>query len=358
LPDDARVVWRVGTTEDYAPFSMHDESGNLVGFDIELAGELARAANAEVRWVKASWPTLQASLAAGEFELVMSGVTWQPARSVAGYMTRAVARGGPCVLGDAHGTPVAVNRGGVLETWARKHFPESALVVVDDNQSLPGLLASGRARAIVTDSFELHAFARPEWHSTCEPRLSRKVYWIAPGHEALARSVDAWLATHVEQVQAAQVRWFGERQTLRALDHLTDLLARRLAFMPLVAEVKAKAGLPIEDVPREKIVLEASEQQAQKLGLPAESARAFFALQIELAKAVQRRQHEATSLELAGQIRPALNELGDRILAALDAAVHSGELRTATLADLESLTPWLDASELGRLLDALHAFGA
>lgn len=64
LPNEAPVVWRVGTTEDYAPFSMHDESGKLVGFDIELAGELARAANAEVRWVKASWPTLQASLPA------------------------------------------------------------------------------------------------------------------------------------------------------------------------------------------------------------------------------------------------------------------------------------------------------
>lgn len=354
---DAPVVWRVGTTGDYAPFSIRDANGKLQGFDIDLAGELARDSNVNVRWVNVRWPSLQTALEGGEVDLVMSGVTWQPARSVVGYMTRALARGGPCVLGDAHGTPVAVNRGGVLETWARARFPENALVTVEDNQSLPGLLASGRVRAIVTDSFELHAFARPEWRSVCEPRLARKVYWIAPGHEALARDIDGWLATHAERVQAAQARWFGERQSLRALDHLTDLLARRLAFMPLVAEVKAKAGLAIEDLPREKLVLEASEQQAQKLGLPAVSARAFFALQIELAKAVQRRRREPTELQLAQQIRPALNALGDRILEALGAAARQGELVTATLADLEVLSPWLDANELTQLLDALHAFG-
>jgi cyclohexadienyl dehydratase len=351
------AVWRVGTTGDYAPFSTRDASGKLQGFDIDLASELARDSHAAVRWVDVRWPGLQAALAGGELDLVMSGVTWQPARSVVGYMTRALARGGPCVLGDAHGTPVAVNRGGVLETWARAHFPENSLVTVDDNQSLPGLLASGRVRAVVTDSFELHAFARPEWPSVCEPRLARKVYWIAPGHEALARAIDGWLGTHAERVQAAQVRWFGERQSLRALDHLSDLLARRLAFMPLVAEIKAKAGLPIEDLPREKQVLAASEQQAQKLGLRAESARRFFALQIELAKAVQRRRHEPTELDLARQIRPALNELGDRILDALGAAVEHGELASATLADLDTLTPWLEANELRELLDALHAFG-
>jgi hypothetical protein len=29
--------------------------------------------------------------------------------------------------------------------------------------------------------------------------------------QALARTIDGWLATHAERVQAAQARWFGER---------------------------------------------------------------------------------------------------------------------------------------------------
>jgi cyclohexadienyl dehydratase len=353
----APAHWRVGTTGDYAPFSTRTAEGQPQGFDIDVVRAMAHDLNAELQWVSVRWPTLQASLEAGEFDVAMSGVTWQPARGVVGYLTRAVARGGPCVLGDAHGTPVAVNHGGVLEAWARAHWPAAQLVIVDENQSLPGLLASGRVQALVTDSFELRSFARPGWAAHCEPKLARKVYWIAPGHEALAQAIDSWLGTHGAELQAAQERWFGERQPLRALDHLSDLLARRLAFMPLVAAAKAKAGLPIEDPPREQLVLDAMAEHAQRSGLPATRVREFFALQIELAKSVQRRKSEPAALDLGSQIRPALNELGDRILDAIAGAERAGELRTATLADLEPLTPWLEADELARLLEGVHALG-
>lgn len=356
-PEPQPAHWRVGTTGDYAPFSTHAADGQLQGFDIDLVREMAQDLHAQIEWVSVSWPTLQASLTGGAFDVAMSGVTWQPARGVVGYLTRAVARGGPCVLGDAKAAPVGVNRGGVLEAWARSRWPEAQLITVDDNQSLPGLLASGRVHAIVTDSFELRSFARPGWASHCEPRLARKVYWVAPGHDGLARAIDGWLATHGERVQAAQQRWFGERQPLRALDHLSDLLARRLAFMPLVAAAKAKAGLPSEDLARERQVLDRVAESAQRAGLPAARVREFFALQITLAKAVQRRKNETASLDLGSQLRPALDQLGDRILDAIADAAHAGELRTASSSDLEPLTPWLEAGELERVAEGLHALG-
>lgn len=64
------------------------------------------------------------------------------------------------------------------------------------------------------------------------------MYWSAPGHEALGHAIDGWLEQNAERVHAAQERWFGERQALRPIDHVSDLLARRLAFMPLVAGAK------------------------------------------------------------------------------------------------------------------------
>jgi cyclohexadienyl dehydratase len=346
----------VCTTGDYAPFTRR-EGDQLQGFDIDVARALAQDSGAELEWVSVRWPTLQASMQTAECDLAMSGVTWQPARSVVGYMTRAVARGGPCVLGDPHATPVGVNRGGVLEAWARTRWPEAQLLITEQNQSLPELLAGGRVRAIVTDSFELRSFARPEWTSECEPRAARKVYWVAPGREALAQAVEAWLETHTERVQAAQQRWFGETQPLRPIDHLSDLLARRMAFMPLVAGAKAKAGLPIEDLAREQIVLDATVQSARRLSLPEAPIRELFALQIELAKALQGRKTEATELQLGSQIRPALNELGERILSALAGARQARQLRTASLADLEPLAPLLGDDERQQLLDRLRAIG-
>ena len=344
----------MGTSGDYAPFSTRDGSGQPQGFDVDLASELAADLGFELRWVPFRWPELAQKLQAGEFDVAMGGVTWQPARDVAGYMTRAVARGGPCVLGDANAARVAVNRGGILEAWARAHLQGRELVTVDDNQSLPQLLADGRAGAIVTDSFELHAFARPGWAQRCEPALARKVYWIAPAAPAdLAPNIDAWLRDHAERVQAAQQRWIGERQHLDAATHLIDLLARRFAFMPLVAAIKAERQLPIEDLPREREVLDAVAAGARRVGLPEAATVQLFSLQIELSKAVQRRQREPSPLDLGTQIRPALSALGDRILAALL------EARTAKLSlsppDLELLTPWLAPEERERLRAAVLA---
>jgi ABC-type amino acid transport substrate-binding protein len=350
---------RVGTSGDYAPFSRWDDQGSARGFDVELAMELARDIDVELRWVPFRWPDLKRALEGGDFDLAMGGVTWQPSRAVLGYMTRAVARGGPCVLGDPAALRVAVNRGGVLEAWARGQFSERELVIVDDNMSLPLLLAEGRVGAIVTDSFERKAFERPGWASRCEPALSRKVYWVGPalGRE-LGERIDAWLRANADRVQAAQERWFGERQRLDATTHLIDLLARRFAFMPLVAALKAERGLPIEDLAREREVLNALGSAGRRLELPAQPVLDLFALMIELSKAVQRRQREASSLDLGRQIRPALTELGERILQALAEARSERSLAALASSDLELLTPWLTPSEREQLLARLHAIGA
>jgi cyclohexadienyl dehydratase len=348
---------RVGTSGDYAPFSVRDATG-VHGFDADIALSLARDLGLELRWVAFRWPDLSRQLADGEFDVAMSGVTWQPSRAVTGYMTRAVARGGPCLLGDASAPRVAVNLGGVLEAWARSHLQGRELLTVSDNTSLPALLAAGRVGAIVTDSFELHAFARPGWDSHCEPALARKVYWVAPGRaRELGSRIDAWLGAHGADVQAAQRRWFGAEQRVDAATDLVDLMARRFAFMPLVAELKARRGQPIEDREREREVVSAAATSARRLGLPERAVAELFGVLIELSKAVQLRQREPSTLDLGGQIRPALIEIGDRILTALARARAEGRLERLALADLELLSPWLTGPERERVLGALRAIG-
>lgn len=365
LATSARPVLRVGASGDYAPFSMRDTTGRVSGFDAQIAESLATDLGLDIEWVSFRWPTLQTQIEQHEFDVAMSGVTWQPQRALLGFMTRALARGGPCVIGNEQAARIGVNRGGILEAWARTHFAKSELELVADNQSLPDLLGSRGVEAIVTDSFERKSFARAGSKVRCEPALWRKVYWIAPQAAAagsppspqnLAADIERWLRDHPQRIQAAQARWFGETQTLDALTNLSDLLARRLAYMPLVAGAKAKRGLPIEDLPREKVVLDAAAASALKLGLPEPAARAFFALQIELSKAVQRRQSETNALDLSQQIRPVLNELGDRILDAVVEARAAGSLARCSAADFELLSPWLKPDELEQIAGSLRSF--
>ena len=355
-PAASDSVLRVGTSGDYAPFSSIEASGQRSGFDVELAERLASDLGLELRWVAFRWPELARQLGAGDFDVAMGGVSWQPARDAAGYMTRARARGGPGVLGAAAAARIAVNRGGVLEAWARSHLVGRELVSVDDNLGLPELLAQGQVGAIVTDSFELHTFARPGWASHCEAPLTRKVYWVRPGRAGeLGRRIDGWLFEHGPSVQAAQERWLGERQRLDAVTHLVDLLARRFAYMPLVAAMKAARGLPIEDLPREREVLDGVRRSAHDRGLPEEPVLALFALQLELSKAVQRRQSEPSSLDLGRQVRPALSALGERIVDALAEARAARPAPAIDTADLELLSPWLGPDERQRLLASVRA---
>src|SRR5579883_3071070 len=354
---DARPELRVGTSGDYAPFSVLAPPGDAVrGFDAELAESMANDLGLRLRWVIFRWSALARELADGRFDVAMAGITWQPARAVVGYMTGAVARGGACLVGDPKASRVAVNRGGALEAWSHAHLSDRELVVVDENRTLPELLAGARVGAIVTDSFEQRAFRRPGWALACEPPIARKVYWVGPGHADLGPRIDGWLLAHRDAVQAAQERWFGERQRLDDVSDLVDLLARRVAFMPLVGDLKSKRGLPIEDVERERKVLEAAAASARARGVPEQPVRRLFELQIELGKAVQGRMRESSALDLEGQIRPALNELGARIIGALARAREAHALPSCTLADLEPLSPWLSEGERALLLARLRAF--
>lgn len=342
-------VLRVGTSGDYAPFS---ERG--AGFDIEVAKRLARDLGLRVEWVAFRWPELSARIGAGDFDVAMSGVTWRAERSVHGWMSRAVAVGGPCLVGAREPATLAVNRGGVLERWARSRFPGARVRTVDDNLALPGLLARREVEAIATDSFELPHFARPGQPTHCDPARDRKVYWIAPARaDDLGPRVDAWLERNEAELASLRAQWFGHPQPRDAIDHLVDLAARRLALMPAVAWYKRAHGLPIEDRERERVVLDAAAARARKAGLDPESLRESFALQVELAKRVQREAPErAPTLDLESELRPALLRLGDRLVAAYAAAAPlSVERLPASRLDLT--VPYLDAAERETLQRAL-----
>jgi chorismate mutase len=326
------------------------------GFDVEVARRFATEHGLDVVWVPFRWPELAAAVEAGVFDVAMSGVTWRPERAVVGYMSRAVAVGGPCVVGEAEPRRVAVNRGGILERFTRERFAAAEVRAVDDNLALPGLLEHGEVDAFVTDSFELVHFLEEPWPVDCAPAVDRKVYWVAPQRAAdLGPVLDAWLAKSEGELDELRRRFFDRSAPRDDLDHLVDLLARRLALMPMVAAWKRQQGRPLVDRDREARVLEHAAAAAVAAELEPGPVVELFAVQIALAKAIQERTEEAAAtLDVESQIRPALLRLGERIIDALGAAVPlaSDALDTGRLAPL---VPFLSAAEIDRLRDALLA---
>ena len=338
-----------------------------MGFDVDVIEEFAAESNHAIEWVTFDWPDLQEAVATSEFDVAVGGITWRPYRAIVGSMTRALAIGGPCLVGDSMPRAVAVNEGGILERWTRARFqggaqdssqePATTIVAVDDNESLPRLLSTREVDAFVTDSFEVLHFAGDVAYE-CEPATDRKTYWVSPaGGAELARSLDDWIAEREDRIDALRVRHFGRSQPRDELDHFLDLVGRRLELMPLVAAWKQRHGAPIEDLERERVVLDAVERDAATLELDPVPARRLFSLLIDLAKRVQRRSGESTTGSPAAaieldQLRPLLLALGTRILEAYRDLPHLGaaDFEPEVTEHLELL---LDSSEIDELLDLL-----
>jgi Na+/H+-dicarboxylate symporter/ABC-type amino acid transport substrate-binding protein len=71
---EARKVVRVGYLPDSLPFAFFNQSGNLVGFDVELAHLLAREMGVGLAFVPVDRDRLAEQLGEGYCDLVMSGV--------------------------------------------------------------------------------------------------------------------------------------------------------------------------------------------------------------------------------------------------------------------------------------------
>lgn len=68
-------VLRVGTNAEFAPFESLNTAGQIEGFDVDLLNAMAKAGGFEVKFNHIPWTGLFPALAAGDIDIVASGVT-------------------------------------------------------------------------------------------------------------------------------------------------------------------------------------------------------------------------------------------------------------------------------------------
>jgi cyclohexadienyl dehydratase len=170
-------VLRVGASGDYQPMSYLDpETGRYVGFDAELAEDLADSLGVAVEYVPTSWPTLMDDTLAGEFDLAICGITITDERKEQALMSEGYFGNGKTILCrtedaerytdlDAINRPevrVMVNPGGLNERFAHENLPKATLLVHDVNQEIPALVASGEADVMITEIMEAGYYVRQD----------------------------------------------------------------------------------------------------------------------------------------------------------------------------------------------------
>jgi cyclohexadienyl dehydratase len=335
---------RVGTSGDYAPFSV-GRGAAARGFDLELARAFAAERGRDLEIVTFRWPNLARDLAAGRFDVAMSGVTVRPERSLAGRFTVAVAESGAVAIVrdparhrsldalDDRELRIGVNAGGHLERVARARFPSATLVAIPSNPAVAKALSEGLVDAVVSDTLEAPGWLAeaPGAEALGPFTRDRKAYLVRAGRADLAAEIDAWLLAREADGTLARLReeHLGDAgpRTATPLAALVAAIDERLALMPLVAAAKQRAGLPLEAPGREREVRErgvaAAREAAREAGVaapPDEAVGALFEALVAAAKEAQRAARgvdevgeDAEAPDLDGELRPALLRIGERI---------------------------------------------
>ncbi|KAB2333278.1 amino acid ABC transporter substrate-binding protein [Cytobacillus depressus] len=73
-------VIKIGTEGTYAPFSFHDASGKLTGFDIEIAEEIASRLGVKADFIETPWDGIFAGLDSKRFDMIANQVGIRPDR--------------------------------------------------------------------------------------------------------------------------------------------------------------------------------------------------------------------------------------------------------------------------------------
>ena len=347
---DSPARLRVGTSGDYAPFSLDPEGpAPLDGFDVALARAFAADRGRRLEIVRFAWPELEQRLAAGDFDVAMSGVTVRPDRSLAGRFTAPLVESGAVLLVreskprltldalDHPGTTLAVNAGGHLERATRARFLLASVRALPDNAAVLGELVAGRADAAVTDTLEASAWQEraPGLVALGPFTHDRKAWLVRADAPALAAELDVWLAAKEADGTLASFRsrWLpgaSPAATAAPLPALVAALDERLLLMPFVAEAKRAAGKPLRDPAQEARVLESAIAEAgtaaAAAGRPAPPepcVRGLFQAQFDAGSAIQEAvlagppRGESPPPDLSAVTRPALARIGSRVAAAL-----------------------------------------
>ena len=77
---DTEKVYKMGLDDTFAPLGFRDESGELVGFDIDLATDAAERMGIELEFQPIEWSMKESELKSGSIDFIWNGYSITPAR--------------------------------------------------------------------------------------------------------------------------------------------------------------------------------------------------------------------------------------------------------------------------------------
>ena len=199
-------VLRVGLDPSWPPFGYVDQVGEIVGLDVDLARAIGRRLGVDVHLVVSGWEGLYAALAAGQFDVAISALPYDPWRTEEVAYSISYFNAGPVVVAplggevsavrDLDGRVVHVEFGSEGDVQARRlqrKMPELEVVPHDTPQEALEAAAADAGSAAIVDAVSARLYIRddPRLQIVGDP-LYDESYVIAVPLEArsLQRAID------------------------------------------------------------------------------------------------------------------------------------------------------------------------
>ncbi|VEN74590.1 Amino acid ABC transporter substrate-binding protein [Candidatus Desulfarcum epimagneticum] len=77
-----RGTLKVGMEAGYMPFEMRAKTGKIIGFDVDMAKEMAKAMGVKLQLVNTNWDGIIPSLITKKFDMIASGMTVTQGRNL------------------------------------------------------------------------------------------------------------------------------------------------------------------------------------------------------------------------------------------------------------------------------------
>jgi L-cystine transport system substrate-binding protein len=219
-------VLTVGTEGTYPPFTFHDENGELTGFDVEIAREVAERLGVEAEFMETQWDAIFAGLDSKRFDMIANQVGIRPDRQEKydfseGYITSAAVlivnesnndiKAFDDLDGKKSAQSLTSNYGDIA-----KSFGAELVGVEGFNQAIE-LLAQNRADATINDKLSFLDFKKqkpdaPVKIVATSEDASQSGLMFRKGNETLVEEVNKALQGMIEDGTYLEIskKWFGE----------------------------------------------------------------------------------------------------------------------------------------------------
>ncbi|WP_291379767.1 transporter substrate-binding domain-containing protein [Demequina sp.] len=217
----------VGTEGTYRPFSYHvDGSGDLTGYDVEVARAVAEELGVEIRFEETQWDAIFAGLEAGRFDVIANQVSITPDREASytfsepyTYSTGVivVAEGTTDIASfeDLEGKTAAQSLTSNWHTLAKDSGAN--IEAIEGWAQAAALVEQGRVDATINDKLTFLDYQKQTGDTGLliaaeTDDFSRSAFAFASGSDSLARAVDDALAALAENGTLAEIsaEFFGD----------------------------------------------------------------------------------------------------------------------------------------------------